>query len=248
MRRSLACLIVCILLFPCKSLGQDAVDYYNLGLESSSANKKIKYFTKALELNQNLSVAYEKRGMLYYFKDEYTKTIQDFRKVVQLKPFEPKAHEMLGLAYLRDEDYEEAIVHLTRAVELNPELGSAYGYRAEAFLLKGMAAAAVQDSARTIQIGGSEQTVGRAYTIRGKAYRELGRIEPANADFQKALRLDPEYYIYTVTSPTELLGDWASESSTLERVGLVGMIGAIAVIIVVIFKLVLLPPRKGDRS
>ncbi len=248
MRGLLAGLIVCILLFPYTSLGQDAVDYYNLGLESSSANKKIKYFTKALELNQNLSVAYEKRGMLYYFKDEYTKTIQDFRKVVQLKPFEPKAHEMLGLAYLRNENYEEAIVHLTRAIELNPKLDSAYGYRAEASLLKGMATEAVQDSSRAIQIGGSEQTVGRAYTTRGKAYRELGRSELANADLQKALRLDPQYYIYTVTSPTELLGDWASESSTLERVGLVGIIGAVAVIIVVIFKLVLVAPNKDDRS
>ena len=248
MRGSLACLIVCIFLFPHTSLGQDAMDYYNLGLESSSANKKIYYFTKALELNQNLSVAYEKRGILYYFKGKYTETIQDFGTVVQLKPFEPKAHEALGLAYLKNENYGEAIVHLTRAIELNPELGSAYGYRAEAFLLKGMATEAVQDASRAIQVGGSEQTVGRAYTIRGKAYKELGRSESAEADLQKALRLDPEYYIYTVTSPTELLGDWASESSTLERVGLVGMIGVVAVIIVVVFKLVLVIPKKGDRS
>ncbi len=248
MRRLLGCLTVCLLLLPCTSLGQEAVEYYNLGLESSSANKKIYYFTKALELNQNLAVAYEKRGILYYFKGEYTETIQDFRKVVQLKPLEPKAHEMLSLAYLRHENYEEAIVHLTRAIELNPDLGSAYGYRAEAFLLKGVATEAVQDSSRAIQIGIAEQTVGRAYTIRAKAYRELGRSESAEADLEKALRLDPEYYIYTVTSPTELLGDWASESSTLERVGLVGMIGAVAVIIVGIFKLVLVAPKKGDRS
>jgi tetratricopeptide (TPR) repeat protein len=229
-------------------LGQDAVDYYNLGIESSSANKKIYYFTIALELNQDLSVAYEKRGMLHYFKGEYNETIQDFRKVVELKPLEPQAHEMLGLAYLRNENYEDAIVHLSRAIELNPELGSAYGYRAEAFLLKGMATEAVQDSARAIQIGGSEQTVGRAYTIRERAYRELGRTEPANADLQKALRLDPQYYIYTVTSPTELLGDWASESSKLERVGLVGIVGAVAVVIVVVFKLVLVAPNKHDHS
>ena len=64
MRGALACLIVCVFLFPCTSLGQDAMDYYNLGLESFSANKKIYYFTKALELDQNLSVAYEKRGIL----------------------------------------------------------------------------------------------------------------------------------------------------------------------------------------
>ena len=41
--------------------GQDAIYFYNRGLESSMANKRIEYFTKAIQLNPNLAEAYEKR-------------------------------------------------------------------------------------------------------------------------------------------------------------------------------------------
>ena len=40
---------------------KNAVDYFNLGMDSSMANKKIDYFTKALELDPRLAAAYEKK-------------------------------------------------------------------------------------------------------------------------------------------------------------------------------------------
>ncbi len=97
-----------------------------------------------------------------------------------------------------------------------------------------MAAEAIQDSTKAIELGGKEQTIGRASATRAKSYRELGQIEAANADFKKALGLAPEYYIHD--SLPDLVGRLASESSRLKSVGCVGIVVLIAVAFMVIFK------------
>jgi tetratricopeptide (TPR) repeat protein len=224
--------------------GQEAMEFYNRGLQSSLAYKKIEYFTMALELNPRLSAAYEKRGVLYYFQGKYNKMIEDFLEVTELKPFEPEAYRMLGLGYIKKGNLDEAIANLTRALELDPQLASAYVQRAEAYRLRGMAAAAIRDSTKAIELGGREQIIGRAYATRAKSYRELGQSEAANADFKIALRIASEYYIHN--SPPELLGELAAESSRLKRVGWIGIFGIIAVAFVLIFRLVLSAPKKGD--
>jgi hypothetical protein len=39
--------------------GENAMDFFNLGLKSTVTRTKIKYFSKALELNPMLAKAYE---------------------------------------------------------------------------------------------------------------------------------------------------------------------------------------------
>lgn len=226
--------------------GQEAMDFYNRGLKSSRTYEKIEYFTIALKLNPKLSAAYERRGMLYYYQRKYNKVIQDFQRVIELEPFGPEAYRMLGLAYEKKGNLDKAIVNFTRATELDPQLASAYSYRAEAYRLKGMAVKAIRDSTKAIELGDTEQTIGRAYATRAKSYRELGQSEAANADFSKALRLAPEYNIYN--SLPGFLGDLASESSGLKRIGWVGISGVIAIVLVLIFRLALpVPQKKDDR-
>ncbi len=71
-----------------------------------------------------------------------------------------------------------------RAIELKPELAEPYGYRAETYRLKEMLNLAVQDATRAIEIGGN-RTIGKAYSTRAKAYRELGENERAEVDLKK---------------------------------------------------------------
>ena len=81
MRRMVICIFILVWPLMVKAHGKDAMEYFNLGLESSMTYKKIEYFTKALELNPMLSDAYAKRGMLYYFQEKYDKMIQDFENI-----------------------------------------------------------------------------------------------------------------------------------------------------------------------
>jgi tetratricopeptide (TPR) repeat protein len=226
--------------------GYDAVYFYNLGLDSTMSNTKINYFTRAIELNPTLSAAYEKRGMLYYFQERYTEMIRDFLKVTELNPDDAKSYSMLGVAYLKKDDYDLAVPNLTRAIDLKPELAEAYGYRAEAYRLKGMLDLAVRDADRVLDIGGNKQTIGMAYSTRAKAFRDLGEIERADADFKKAVNLDPAYDIYKYFTITEYLADSAGRSGNIKGVGRMGAAMMAAIFFVLIFKLTLPPPGKDD--
>ena len=134
----------------------DGLDYFTLGLQSSTTNKKIEYFTKALELNPNLAAAYEKRGLLYFFKEEYDKVIQDFRTYINLAPAKAEAFRMLGMGYLKSGLYQSAINSFNRALQMEPDLPTAYAGRAEAYLLTGNYDQAIEDSTKAIQLGGDE--------------------------------------------------------------------------------------------
>ena len=238
--------VVYILISVCPAWGQDATHLFNLGLKSSMVNKKIHYFTKALELNPRLAIAYDKRGRLYYFQENYDKMMYDYYKFTNLRPSDPEGYRMLGLAQMRMGNLDVAIDKFSRAVELEPNLASAYGYRAEAYHLKGFPEKAIQDATTAIEIGTAQPTIGRAYTVRSKAYRQLGQEDLAAADFDKAFDLDPENYGYKYFTITNHLASFTNDSSYISPGDMrrLGLIGVIAVLAVLIFKLVLPTPRK----
>ena len=248
MKKALVGIVIYLLLPGSPSWSQDAMRFFDMGLESSMMNTKIYYFSKALELNPKLSVAYEKRGMIYYFQGNYEETIEDFRKVADLNPTKSEAYRMLGLAYLKKGKHAEAIAYLTQAIELNPRLAAAYSNRAESYLHKGMAEAAVGDASKAIALRGADPIIGRAYTVRSKAYRQLGKDEQADEDFNKAYILDPENYVYRYYTITNHLASFVSDSGHINArsVRRVGLVAIIALLFVLIFKLVLPSPDKRD--
>ena len=213
---------------------QDAMHFYKLGIDSSLANRKIGYFTKAVELNPDLVEAYEKRAIHYYYQRRYDKAIHDYTKVIGLKPEGPEAYLMLGSAHLKKGDLEPAIYNLTRAIELDPGVARAFGNRAEAYRLSGMATEAVRDSTTAIDLRGDERTTAIAYKTRAKALLELGYEEESDADFNKSVELDPRYVLIRYLAGT----------SSLEGVQRMGLMGIIAICLVGIFQLTMRAPRK----
>lgn len=213
---------------------QDAMHYYKRGIDSSLANRKIGYFTKAVELNPNLVEAYEKRAIHYYFQRRYDNAIHDYTKVIELKPEGPEAYLMLGSAHLKKEELEPAIYNLTRAIELDPEVARAFGNRAEAYRLSGMATEAVSDSTTAIGLRGDDRTTAIAYKTRAKALLELGYEEESDADFNKSVELDPRYVLIRYLTGT----------SSLEGVQQMGLMGIIAICLVGIFQITMRAPRK----
>ena len=138
MKKLFATFIILIEFIAVPAWAYNAAHFYNLGLDSTLSNTKINYFTRAIELNPELSAAYEERGMIYYFQEHYTKMIRDFLKVIKLSPNNANGCAMLGVAYFEKNDYDSAVSYLTRAIELKPKLAEAYGYRAEVYRIKGM--------------------------------------------------------------------------------------------------------------
>jgi len=234
MKRMLIAVLTYMMVTTSAAWAQDAMYFYQRGVESSLANKRIKYFTKALELNPKLVEAYEKRAIHYYFQRRYDNAIQDYTKIIELKPKGSEAYLMLGSAHLKKGELEPAIYNLTRAIELDPKVARAFGNRAEAYRLSGMATRAVHDSTTAIGLRGDERTTATAYKTRAKALLELGYQEESDADFNKSVELDPRYVLIRYLAGT----------SSLEGVRQMGLVGIIVVCFVGIFQLSLRAPRK----
>jgi tetratricopeptide (TPR) repeat protein len=238
MKRTLFALVTYISVTTSVAWAQDAMYFYNRGVESSLADKRITYFTKAVELNSNLVEAYEKRAIHYYFQRRYDKAIQDYTKVIELRPDGAQAYRMRGSIYLKKGVPESAIGDLSRAIELDPKVAIAYGDRAEAYRLAGLAEEAVQDSTVAIDLRGDDRTTAKAYATRAKAHLQLGDEEQSDSDFDKSVQLDPRYVLIRYLAGT----------TNLEGVRRMGLMGIIAISAVGIFQLSLRAPRKSKQN
>ena len=216
--------------------GDSAMDYFDLGMKSSMAYKKIEYFTKALELNPRLAPAYENRGMFYYFQEKYDKVIEDFTRYIRLVPDKADAYRILGMAYLKIGNLDKAIVNFDSAITMTPESSDAFCYRAEALRLSGKPSEALQDATRAIELNGDPQTIADAYRTRGKVHQEMGQDDLADTDFKRSVELDPQLVFYKYFSGYASL-------DAMQNAGLMGMIG---IAFVFIFGYKLKPPKKDE--
>jgi tetratricopeptide (TPR) repeat protein len=228
-------LLVFLLLATAPAYGQDAMHYFNLGLESSRTSEKIEYFTKALELNPDLAFIYEKRGILFYFQKEYHKAIQDFQKYIQLASANGETYRMLGLAYLRSQMYQPAINIFTGMIETEPKCAVAYANRAEAYRLSGQYEEAITDATRVINYRADPITKVAAYTTRAKVYWKIGQNELAAEDVRAAVIVDPRNWFR----------DWFRYASP-DDMRRAAPVLIIAIAIALIFGLKLRPPKKDD--
>ena len=237
MQRKIICYLIFLMLSSLSVYGENATDYFNLGLKSTVTRTKIKYFSKALELAPNLTEAYEKRGLLYFFQGQFNNVIQDFQAYIRLAPPKAEAYRMLGMGYLKSGDYQSAIYNFTRAIEIDSKQASAYSKRAEAHCLSGNYDLTILDSTKAIELGGDPRNIADAYRTRAKAFRKTGRNELSAADIRSSWQIDPRYAYYF-----RALYGYASPEG-MRKAGLIGIIG---IAFLLIFRMKLKPPEKDD--
>ena len=237
MQRKVICHLIFLMLWTLPVNGENATDYFNLGLKSTITRTKIKYYSKALALDPNLVEAYEKRGLLYFFQRKFANVIQDFQTYISLAPPKAEAFRMLGMGYLKSGDYQSAIYNFTRAIKIDFKQASAYSSRAEAHFLSGNYDLTILDSTKAIVLGGDPRGIADAYRTRAKAFRKTGRNELSAVDIRSSWMIDPRYAYYY-----RALYGYANPES-MRKAGLIGISG---IGFLFLFKFKLKPPDKDD--
>ena len=96
-------------------------------LDNGKYDLAIADFTKAIELNPRLALAYLNRGLAYASKGQFDLAITDFTKVIELNPRLAIAYYKRGVAYADGKgQFDHAIADCTTAIELNPRYVEAY--------------------------------------------------------------------------------------------------------------------------
>ena len=61
-------------------------------------DEAIAAYSKAIELDPNLAIAYAGRGFAYYSKDDYDNVIADYTKVIELDPTKSLSYGIRGFS------------------------------------------------------------------------------------------------------------------------------------------------------
>ncbi len=110
-------------------------------------------YSKALELNPRLAIAYRTRGFAYCGKGQYDQAISDFTKAVEINPRYADAYFYRGFACGDNGQYDQAISDYSKAIELNPRHAVAYTNRAVAYYYKGKYTKAWEDIYKAQSLG-----------------------------------------------------------------------------------------------
>ena len=192
-------------------------------------------FSKALELNPNLAVAWNYRGRIHRERGDTEKAMADFNQAIRREPNYAFAYSNRGAT---QEDDEKALDDYTRAIELNPGLYIAYAnrgnryiyadpdraiadytaalainpaylpalqYRAIAYANKGDWNKALADCARLISLAPNSPD---GYSGRADVYKHMGDLTRAVADYEAAANHGDNYAYLNIGDIYHAKGDY----------------------------------------
>ena len=129
-----------------------ADDYYNLGTEAKDSDDKIKYYTKAIEINPYNAQFYYYRGLAYNKKTLFPLAIEDFGKAIMYQPNYPSAYASRGFSYYEMGQQDAAIADYTKSISLDPSYAVTFFKRGVSYQKKGDTAKALEDYTEAIRL------------------------------------------------------------------------------------------------
>ena len=163
----------------------------------NTADKAIKYLSRAIELHPGYFDAYGLRGNAYFYKKDYTNAIAQYQFVLNHQPDDEEAFKNMQIAYRENGrmkgsvygDIEGAKKDLLKSLEMNPK-------DIECFMLLGIAegvsknfTAAITNFEKALQINPQSA---QAYFNLYITYQSSGDQTKAIEMLQKAKQIDPE--------------------------------------------------------
>ncbi len=165
-----------------------AVAFFMLGNYVENPDTKIKYYTKAVQLNPMHSRVLYNRGTILYRKGRFDRALSDFDRVIVLEPNHYSAYNNRGNAWLEKGNFNRALADYNKTIELNPGHSRAYNNRGTIWYKKRKLDKALADYNKAIQ---SDPGYSGAYNNRGNVWYEKGHLKKALADYNKAIKLNP---------------------------------------------------------
>lgn len=194
-----------------------ADDYYNMGNEAKDSEDKIKYYTKAIEINPYNAQFYYYRGLAYNKKTLFPLAIEDFGKAIMYQPNYPSAYASRGFSYYEMGQQDAAIADYTKSISQDPSYAVTFFKRGVSFQKKGDNAKALEDYTEAIRLRPGYVS---ALNNRGNVYIRKGEYQKALADLNEAISLDPKY-VYAYKSRAflyERMGDKDRAAADREKV------------------------------
>lgn len=150
----------------------------------------IRYYSKAILLDQNNAEAYNNLGVISYKKGEYDNAIEYYNKAVSINSNSSEGFVNLGLGYAQKGKFNKALENYNKALKINPKCEDAYLGCGIVYAKKGELNAAIKCFSKVLELSPKNA---KAYNNRGTAYDEKGDFNKALSDLNKALKLNQNF-------------------------------------------------------
>jgi tetratricopeptide (TPR) repeat protein len=202
-----------------QQVGPDTGDpetYRRLGDEASNSDDyehAIENYSRAINLDDRNSTAYNNRAAAYIKMREYESAVQDFGKAIRLEPNDADLYSNRGAVHHTIGQYENAITNYGEAIRLKPSEANFYAFRALSYAALGYRwregdkggeqyELAIQDYVEAIRIVPNIATNPNIlfdYVCMAKAYQQLKQFSQAKKIMDIAISRDPQEHYYYVT-------------------------------------------------
>ena len=197
----------------------DASGHYNLGVAYRMLDRyddAIDEFSQAIKIDAALTNAYLRRGVCWYYKDEFDLAQADFEDASGGSTNDPRPLTWKGMTLVREGKTREAVNVYSEALRYDNHYGPAHVNRGLAYVALKEYAKAVGDFDQAIR---SKPKDGTLYFKRGVAQGGLGDWTAAVKSYSEAIRLNPAYVnAYRNRSDAyRHLGDSAKAQADVEK-------------------------------
>jgi serine/threonine-protein kinase len=129
------------------------------------------------------------RGLDRLKSGNWKDALSDFTEAIKLRPDVAVGYRFRAYAHADGGNVARAIADLDEAIRLNPDDSQSYYDRAQYFLRQKQYDEALRDCIKGLGTDGARADL---IALRGRVHAARGASEPAEADFTKAIEIDPE--------------------------------------------------------
>jgi tetratricopeptide (TPR) repeat protein len=151
-------------------------------LEPKNYQRAVGSFSRSIDIWPRISDAFYERGIAYRAMGKTDLALADFDKAIELNPNMDRAYASRGLIYRERGDIRGAVEQFTKSINIRATV-DAYYQRGQTYESLGEHQKAIEDYDYAIAV---LRDAPHVYRARSLAKRNLGDIEGADADREKA--------------------------------------------------------------
>lgn len=207
-----------------QALGSTYNNYGKALIEIGKTDEAVVKLERALELDHDIATAYFNLGRILA-DEKPNEAVRKYMAAINLDPNYVEAYSGLGGVLVanfsdthNDEVNDEAFEKLNKAIKLDDKFAPAYINRALAWDNQNNFDKAIEDGEKAVRFypmmskdkqgcDDFKVSYSHAYNNLGWFYEEKKLYEPAVANYQKAINLDPKYH-YAYAGKADALREW----------------------------------------
>ncbi len=160
--------------------------YFSLGQYDKARDD----FAKVVQLAPKLPTGYRMRATATLYLKDFESSLVDWAELAKLQPMSPDPHYYAAMIHKARRQYPEALASLEKAMALKSEDAKHFLTRAQIYHQQGRYEEALAD--RQHVLAKLECNQADALNDRGDAFRALGRLDEAAADYKLSIETNPK--------------------------------------------------------